>query len=210
MMKMFNSAKSVPRQSGFTMVEALVSLTVLTLAMSGLGSLLVHNSRVNKSEQMKAETQANARNTLSVIVQRLRSAGWDPLGSDSFVGITPDTNTSDSIAEITMRTDFHTPGTPNTPDGVASEIDEIVVFRHINNTVVWDRDDDGTFEILAIDISNDADGDGTIEDMFVVDDVSAPTRVTVQITARSPVVDPISGDFTRYTVSSDVVFRKEI
>jgi hypothetical protein len=132
------------------------------------------------------------------------------LGSDSFVGITPDSNTGDTIAEITMRTDYHTPGTPETPDGVASEEDEIVVFRHTNNTIIWDRDDDGNFEILAIDISNDADGDGTIEDMFVLDDVTAPTRVTVQITARSPVVDPITGDFTRYTVSSDVVFRKEI
>jgi type II secretory pathway pseudopilin PulG len=209
MMKMKRSTDG-SRQSGFSMVEALVSLTVLTLAMTGLAGLLVNNSRVNKSEQMKAETQANARNTLSVLVQRLRSAGWDPLGSDSFVGITPDSNTGDTIAEITMRTDYHTPGTPETPDGVASEEDEIVVFRHTNNTIIWDRDDDGNFEILAIDISNDADGDGTIEDMFVLDDVTAPTRVTVQITARSPVVDPITGDFTRYTVSSDVVFRKEI
>jgi len=209
MMKMKRSTDG-SRQSGFSMVEALVSLTVLTLAMTGLAGLLVNNSKVNKSEQMKAETQANARNTLSVLVQRLRSAGWDPLGSDSFVGITPDSNTGDTIAEITMRTDYHTPGTPETPDGVASEEDEIVVFRHTNDTIIWDRDDDGSFEILAIDISNDADGDGTIEDMFVLDDVTAPTRVTVQITARSPVVDPITGDFTRYTVSSDVVFRKEI
>ncbi|MEE8411202.1 MAG: prepilin-type N-terminal cleavage/methylation domain-containing protein, partial [Acidobacteriota bacterium] len=68
------------RQRGFSMVEALVSLTVLTLAMTGLFSLLVHNSRLNKSEQMKAETQANARNVLSIIVMKLRSAGWDPLG----------------------------------------------------------------------------------------------------------------------------------
>jgi hypothetical protein len=187
-----------------------VSLTVLVVAMTGLGTLLVHNSKLNKSEQMKAETQSNARNTLSVIVQRLRSAGWDPLGSDSFATITPDTNTSDTIAEITMRTDYHTPGTLGTPDGLASEIDEIVVFRHANNAIIWDRDDDGNFEILAIDISNDADGDGTIEDMFVLDDVTSPTRVTVQITARSPVVDPITRDFTRFTVRSDVIFRKEI
>jgi len=210
MMKMFKTARDARDQSGFSMVEVLVSLTVLTLAMAGLGGLLVHNSKVNKSEQMKAETQSNARNTLSVLVQRLRSAGWDPLGSDSFVGITPDTNTGDTMAEITMRTDFHTPGTPGTPDGLASEIDEIVVFRHTNGMIIWDRDNDNKFDILAIDISNDADGDGTIEDMFVVDDVTAPTRVTVQITARSPVVDPLTKDFTRFTVSSDVLFRKEI
>lgn len=203
-------SKTGARQSGFSMIEVLVSLTVLSLAMTGLFSLLVHNSRVNKSEQMKVETQANARNVLSIIVARLRTSGWDPLGTDSFAGITTDTNTGDTIAEITVRGDFHTSGTPDVPDGLVDQIDETVVFRHTNDQVLWDRDNDATFEILAVNISNDADGDGTIENMFVVDDVAAPTLITVQITAQSPVVDPVSGDFWRYTVRSDVVLRKEI
>ena len=198
------------RQRGFTMVEALVSLTVLALAMTGLFSLLVHNSRLNKSEQMKAETQANARNVLSIVVQKLRSAGWDPLGTDLFNGLTLDTNTGDNIAEITVRCDYHTAGTPDTPDGLADQIDEVIVFRHTNNTIIWDQDDDGTFEVLAVNISNDANGDGTIENMFVPDDTTDPQQITVQITAESPVIDPITRDFTRYTVSSDVYIRKDL
>ena len=202
--------KPANRQRGFTLVEMLVSLTVLSLAMTGLFSLLVHNARLNKSEQMKAETQANARNVLSIIVQKLRSAGWDPLGTDLFAGLTLDTNTGDAIAEITVRADYHTAGTPGTPDGLADEIDEVIVFRHTNNTIVWDNDDDGTFEVLAINISNDADGDGTIENMFVPDSTNDPQQITVQITARSPVIDPITRDFTRYTVTSDVYIRKDL
>ena len=200
----------ISRQRGFTLVEALVSLTVLALAMTGLFSLLVHNSRLNKSQQMKAEAQANARNVLSIIVQKLRSAGWDPLGTDLFAGLTLDTNTGDTIAEITVRADYHTAGTPDTPDGLADQIDEVIVFRHTNNTIVWDRDDDGNFEVLAVNISNDADGDGTIENMFVPDDTTDPQQITVQITARSPVIDPITRDFTRYTVTSDVFIRKNL
>ena len=202
--------KSDRRQRGFTMVEALVSLTVLALAMTGLFSLLVHNSRLNKSEQMKAETQANARNVLSIVVQKLRSAGWDPLGTDLFAGLTLDTNTGDTMAEITVRADFHTAGTPDTPDGLADQIDEVLVFRHTNNTIIWDQDDDGTFEVLAVNISNDADGDGTIENMFVPDSTIDPQQITVQITARSPVIDPITRDFSRYTVTSDVYIRKDL
>jgi len=202
--------RSAETQRGFTMIEALVSLTVLALAMSGLFSLLVHNSRLNKSEQMKAETQANARNVLSIVVQKLRSAGWDPLGTDLFNGITLDTNTGDTIAEITVRADYHTAGTPNTPDGLADQIDEVIVFRHTNNTLIWDRDDDGSFEVLAVNISNDADGDGTIENMFVPDSTIDPQQLTVQITARSPVIDPVTRDFTRYTVTSDVFIRKDL
>jgi prepilin-type N-terminal cleavage/methylation domain-containing protein len=202
--------KPANRQRGFTLVEMLVSLTVLSLAMTGLFSLLVHNARLNKSEQMKAETQANARNVLSIVVQKLRSAGWDPLGTDLFAGLTLDTNTGDTIAEITVRADYHTAGTPGTPDGLADEIDEVIVFRHTNNTIIWDNDDDGTFEVLAINISNDADGDGTIENMFVPDSTTDPQQITVQITARSPVIDPITRDFTRYTVTSDVYIRKDL
>ena len=202
--------RSAETQRGFTMIEALVSLTVLALAMSGLFSLLVHNSRLNKSEQMKAETQANARNVLSIVVQKLRSAGWDPLGTDLFNGITLDTNTGDTIAEVTVRADYHTAGTPNTPDGLADQIDEVIVFRHTNNTLIWDRDDDGSFEVLAVNISNDADGDGTIENMFVPDSTIDPQQLTVQITARSPVIDPVTRDFTRYTVTSDVYIRKDL
>lgn len=201
---------SSKRQRGFTMVEALVSLTVLSIAMTGLFSLLVHNSRLNKSEQMKAETQANARNVLSIVVQKLRSAGWDPLGTDLFNGLTLDTNTGDTMAEITVRADYHTAGTPDTPDGLADQIDEVIVFRHTNNAIIWDHDDDGNFDVLAINISNDADGDGTIENMFVPDSTTDPQRITVQITARSPVIDPITREFSRYTVTSDVYIRKDL
>jgi prepilin-type N-terminal cleavage/methylation domain-containing protein len=202
--------RTVRNDRGFSLVEALISLTVLSLAMTGLYSLLLHNSRLNKSEQMKAETQANARNVLSIIVQKLRSAGWDPLGTDLFAGITLDPDTSDNVAEITVRADYHTAGTPDTPDGLADQLDETIVFRHVNNEIIWDRDGDGTFEVLAVNISNDADGDGTIENMFVPDDTSDPQQITVQITARSPVVDPITRDFSRYTVTSDVHIRKDL
>ncbi len=198
------------RQHGFTLVEALISLTVLALAMTGLFSLLVHNSRLNKSEQMKAETQANARNVLSIVVAKLRSAGWDPMGTDLFNGLTLDTNTGDNVAEITVRTDFTSALLPGTPDGLADQIDEVIMFRHSNNQIIWDRDDDGTFEVLAVNISNDADGDGTIENMFVPDSTTDPQRITVQITAVSPVIDPITRDFSRYTVSSDVYIRKDL
>ncbi len=202
--------KHAQQQRGFTLVEALVSLTVLALAMTGLFSLLVHNSRLNKSEQMKAETQANARNVLSIVVQKLRSAGWDPLGTDLFNGLTLDTNTGDTVAEITVRADYHTAGLPGTPDGLADQIDEVIVFRHSNNEIIWDRDDDGNFEVLAVNISNDADGDGTIENMFVPDSTTDPQQITVQITAVSPVIDPITRTFSRYTVTSDVYIRKDL
>ena len=89
---------------------------------------------------------------------------------------------------------------------------EQVLVRHVNNQVVWrtTNDPNDPFVIVSDNISNDADGDGTIEPMFTPDSVTTPTQVTVQITAQSPVIDPVSQDFIRYTVSSDVVLRKDL
>ena len=38
-------------QKGFSLVEMLVSITVLTLAMSGLATLLIQNARINKKSK---------------------------------------------------------------------------------------------------------------------------------------------------------------
>jgi len=46
--------------------------------------------------------------------------------------------------------------------------------------------------------------------MFVADSMTNPTKITVRITARSPVPDPRSGQYIRYTVSSEIVLRKNL
>ena len=198
------------QQRGFSVVEALVSLVVLAVAMTGLYSLLIHNSQLNKSEQMKAETQANARSVLAVVVQKVRSSGWDPLGGGLFTGVTVDDDFTDAESKLTVRADFDSVLSPGNPDGAITQQDEEIEFVHRGTSLFWRRTVGGSFEVLAPNISNDADGDGTIENMFVPDDVSNPTRITIQITAQSPVIDPITKDFSRYTVTADVVLRKEV
>jgi len=192
-------------QKGFSLVELLISVTVLMLALSGLATLLIQNARINKSQRMTAQVQADARNTLSMVVQKLRSAGWDPTNAGiATVNLDPDT--SDLVSEIEVFADLN-------EDGDTDDADEQILIRHLGPTrqVVWRPTSDNTdpFIILSGDISNDADGDGTIEPMFVPD-ATPPTRITVQITAQSPAPDPTSGQFIRYTVSSDVVLRKAL
>ena len=168
-------------------------------------SLLIQNARVNKSQQMTVEVQSNARNCLSMIVQRLRSAGWDPTNA-GLPTINLDSDTSDANAEIEVFADLN-------EDGDTLDAEEQTLIRHIGaaGQVVWrpTSDVNDPFIVLSGDISNDSDGDGTIEPMFVPD-ANPPTRITVQITAQSPAPDPTSGQFIRYTVSSDVVLRKAL
>jgi len=191
------------RQRGFSLVELLLSMVVLSLVMAGLFALLLHESRVNKSQKMTMETQANARATLSLIVQKLRSAGWDPMNA-GIPTLALDPDPTDDVSQIEIFADLDMDGTT---DGVKEQI----LIRHQNGQVEWRPINDPTvpFTLMAVNISNDADGDGTIEPMFVPDS-GTPTRVAVQVTARSPMPDPLTGDFTRYTVSSDVVLRERL
>lgn len=194
-------------EAGFSMLEMLISLAVMSLAMGGLATLLIQNSRINKQQQMTAEVQANARNCLSLIVQRMRSAGWNPSNAVGISTLTLDTDLGDDDSEIEIFADLNA-------DGDTDEDDEQVFVRHdaSANRILWRRNNtlSTAFNTVAVNISNDADGDGTVEPMFTPNSVTNPTTITIQITAISPVVDPISRDFIRYTVSSDVVIRKNL
>jgi len=197
-------------QRGFSLIETLISLVILLLAMGGLASLLIQNAQVNKAQRMTADVQGNARNCLSMIVQKLRGAGWNPMSISSFPVVLTDTDSSDSISEITVYSDIDDDAGTLYPDGDWNDLDEEVLIRHVNNQIIWRRSPNSPFIVLATNISNDADGDGTIEPMFIPDVTPNPSRITVQITAQSPVPDPTSGRFIRYTVSSDVYLRKSL
>lgn len=195
---------SARREAGFTLVEMMVSLSILTLAMGGVAGLLIQNSQINRREQMRAEVQDNARTCLSMIVQVLRSAGWDPRN----IGMAPvvlNPNPSGLTDTIEVLADLNEDGDTNDPG-------EDVLIRHIEDRIEWRTSSDTTqpFVTLAENISNDSDGDGVEEVMFVPDSMTAPTIITVRITARSPVVDPRTRDYIRYTVSSDVVLRRNL
>ena len=72
---------------------------------------------------------------------------------------------------------------------------ERITIRHIADRVEWRRTNGPSdpFEIVGVHISNDADGNGTTEPMFTAD-ATPPTRITVQITAESPVPDIATGE----------------
>ncbi|MCP3980247.1 MAG: prepilin-type N-terminal cleavage/methylation domain-containing protein [bacterium] len=197
------------QRNGFSLAEVLVSLAVLSLAAAGLGSMLVQNSQINKSQQMSADIQSNARSCLSVLVRKIRSAGWDPTNV-GFQPVVLDPNDvveddSGGVSQLELLADHDADGLTNTSG-------EQIFIRHNGDEVQWrsDNKDSTPFVPLAVNITNDSDGDGNAEPMFVPDGVPNPSRITITVTASSPVPDPISGRTIRYTVSSDVVLRKTL
>ena len=181
-------------------------LAVMMLIMVSLARLMINNSKINKAQQMTATVRANARNILSMIESRLRSAGWDPLNA-GLQSVVWDSVPGDGIEEMEIFADLDS-------DGLTDSLDEQIVIRHATDRLLMRRTNDSTdpFLIVATNITNDADGDGVTEAMFtpIVDPDPTAERILVQITARSPAPDPMTGEFIRYTVRSEVALRKTL
>jgi Tfp pilus assembly protein PilW len=184
----------------------MVSMVVLLVCVAGLAKIMIENSRINRAQQMTAQVQSNARNCMSVVLQKMRRAGWDPINANVQT-VEWDADPSDDVSEIEIFADLD-------GDGLTDGLDEQVLIRHTEKRIVWRRSNDVNqpFDIVATNIGNDADGDGVIEQMFVPVIVSGPDgdRIVVQITAESPSPDPMTGEPIRYTVRSEVAMRKTL
>ena len=87
-----------------------------------------------------------------------------------------------------------------------------MLIRHNGDRIEWRLTGDVSdpFEVVAMGITNDANGDGVLEPMFQPDDPTDPSVITVQITAQSPTADPRTGEFIRYTLRNEVTLRKKL
>lgn len=186
-------------QRGYSFPELLVSVALLSFVVASVGGMLVQSSRTNKVERLRAEAQASARNSVSLIAQRLRTAGWDPLGV-GFAPVVPDADPEDGISTVEVFNDLNA-------DGDLDDEGESVLIRHQGSVMEWRSSAAGSLVPLAADVSNDADGDGVPEPLFTVDASSPPRWIRVRVTAESPVPDPRTGTPVRYTVESEIALR---
>ena len=97
------------KQRGFSLVELMVSMAVLLLALAGLAKMTLEGSQINRAQQMTAQVQANARNCMTMVVQKLRSAGWDP-ANNGLAMITWDADLTDGVSEIEVFADLDRKG----------------------------------------------------------------------------------------------------
>ena len=190
------------RESGFSLVEGLVALALLAVSMAILGSILVGSMRANRIQRTQAELQESARMAMSIITQSLRTAGWNPRQVSGFTKLTPTPSGTTAVNQVTINADLN-------GDGTLNGTDEVIDIRHASDRIEWRRPlvTGANFETLAVDITNDENGDGTAEPMFTLSSATAPRTVVVQITAQSQMRDLQSGEFQRYVVRSTVDLR---
>ena len=72
---------TLTNQRGFSLIELLVGLVLAGLIGTAIATVMLQNSRLNRSQQLLANAQNNARASMDLVVGRLRSAGWDPMAA---------------------------------------------------------------------------------------------------------------------------------
>jgi prepilin-type N-terminal cleavage/methylation domain-containing protein len=87
-----------PRQSGFTIVEVLVALSIFLLILMGIMQVFEPSNLAYQSSQRKLDVQQNGRVAMDTIVRQLRMAGYFPENVDNDV-------TNDQVNSIEIATD---------------------------------------------------------------------------------------------------------
>lgn len=124
-------ARTIRRAAGFSLLELMVSLTILSVLMGALLSAVISMQRgyVNQRERVRA--QESLRAAQMTLITILRSAGADPLSS-GLTRLDPDPNGNGTFDDLRVVTDF------NPPDGDVSDLLEDVRVWLANDTL-WVR-----------------------------------------------------------------------
>lgn len=86
--------KNALLSAGFTMVELLVTLFIVSFALGAIGSIFFSQDRIHKAQDQVATMQQNLRAVMHMMAKEIRMAGFDP-----------DRNTGGSfgISDVTFR-----------------------------------------------------------------------------------------------------------
>lgn len=199
--------------SGFTLVELMVTLVVAFILSGAVYAAYKVQQRTSSSQGQVAEMQQNIRAAFYFLSRNLRMAGYDPTG-DASAGIT--TATAGRIVFTQDITD--TAGTGDS-DGDINHPDETVTFALTADANSDGIPDAGGVAALTSNGGEIAENIERIQFFYTLKDGSLPANplaptaaemndvatVTVSILARSPAFDPTYVDNGTYTLADGTV-----
>ncbi|MCC6348450.1 MAG: prepilin-type N-terminal cleavage/methylation domain-containing protein [Candidatus Eisenbacteria bacterium] len=128
---MIRSAHRLESARGMTLVELLVTMSILGVVLMVVTGIMLSTSRVEGRTVRRAEVQASSRQALALMTTELRQAGADP--SSPPVGITAVVSADSHLVRV--RADLNGDGTIQT-----AEPSEDVTYHFVDTTGVVTRD----------------------------------------------------------------------
>jgi len=213
-------ARGASDAAGFTLAELLVAMAVGSLVVGSAVLLTGQMQKAYGSQIDGAAVQQEARYAMDWITRALLSAGSNPskmtvaacpAAGTAFRAIQRDPNADGVNDDVRIHADINPPnGLLGGLAGACTEANEIVTIGYVPASRVITRQDH------SIDASAVSMSDAVITQLLfqyltsggataATDDAVATVRVT--ITARTPSIDPYTGQPVDFTISSDVRMR---
>ncbi len=179
-------------QAGFTLTELLITMAVSALLLAGMAGFFSSQARTTTMQVLTVDTVQRARTALASMTKEIRMAGYRSSGA-TFTGISQATAVS-----IRVLVDAN-------QDGTVSGANEDILYawsfdsKSISrNGVLWaDGIDNLSFTYTLKDGSTTQ----------APSDLSAIRKVTLTLMVRSSAIDPLTADYKRFELTSDITPR---
>jgi prepilin-type N-terminal cleavage/methylation domain-containing protein len=129
-----SSTTNVASQSGFTIVELMVSILLTAIIMGAIYSVYRVQTHSAKVQESRLEAQEYARSVLDMMVREIRNAAYNPLsvtngtncagGSAGTPGVITATSSS-----LRFTYDFHVTAGGGNPDGLCDGPNEDITYQ---------------------------------------------------------------------------------
>ncbi|MFA5032100.1 MAG: prepilin-type N-terminal cleavage/methylation domain-containing protein [bacterium] len=123
-------------KKGLTMIELIVTLVILGIIMTLAISLQIHNQQLYKRETSLIDLRTNVRGALDIMVEDLRSAGFNPEEAPA-PAFTPGVVDAQSNL-IWIRTDTDTDGVYDIGEEIGYSISDGNLYKNKNMNGVTD------------------------------------------------------------------------
>lgn len=169
------------RNDGFSLIELLITLTLLSVIMGSLFGVIVRTQREYTRQQIALTGEEILRAVEQSLTVILRSGGADPRTS-GLTGFDPDPMNHGRFDNIRVVSDF------NPADGDVLDDFEDVTFQRRGDTVFVQWRQAGVMQPLAYPVADMVfeyyDADNTLLTTNV--QAAAATKVRIALSARSP------------------------
>lgn len=136
-------------KKGFTAVELLISLAILSMTLGSVYSLYMSFIRTCTKEGVKVKLQQNVRSSLDMMIRDIRLAGLDPDGTGDFgiIAVTPQSIRFTADRDMDGELD-----SPNAADGIDEPDLEHMAYEFDGSGILKMSlyKSDGTLEISDI------------------------------------------------------------
>jgi len=206
------------RESGFSLVELLIAMTIGLIILTALSSTFLMQRKIYDVQEQVAEMVQNARAAMDMMSREIRMGGYNPTDA-GFDGITYDAHQLQIQANIDDDEDIIN------ADGSYDENENITYTYYDENSAypyqIKRKTGNGNFISFAENIDvfdfsywkEDEDGDGEMDEVTTTADNDKIRQIKITIIARTTkpdpdYTDPTYGDhYRRYTLASVITPR---